>query len=50
MSPISNFTKIRPLRVALICADRQIDGRTDRHEKADRGFSLLKRTCFKSWP
>jgi len=29
MSPISNFTKIRPLRVALICADGQTDGQTD---------------------
>jgi hypothetical protein len=40
-SLIPNFTKIRPVRVELIHADRQTDGRTDRHDEGNRRFSQL---------
>jgi len=40
-----SLVKIRPVEVALLQADRQTDGRTDRHVEANRHFSLP--TCGK---
>lgn len=35
-----SLVKIRPVDVALFQADRQTDGRTDRHVEDNRHFSL----------
>ena len=44
MSPISNFTKIRPVRAVLINAD----GRTDNTMLREAFFLLFMGTCIKS--
>jgi hypothetical protein len=41
MSPISNFTEIRPVGAALIHADRRTERETDGHVEANGHFLLL---------
>jgi hypothetical protein len=38
-NPIPNFMKICPVGAELFDADRQTDGRTDRHDEANTRFS-----------